>query len=226
MSRKRSFLLPSPARLGLTLALLVMMMGMPAPMARADDDWTPTGNLNTAHYYHTATLLQDGKVLVAGGWDAFGVPITSAELYDPATGAWTPTTSNLNTARAYHTATLLQDGKVLVASGWDATLAHTNSAELYNPATGLWTTTGNLNTARHSHTATLLQDGKVLVAGGGDAFGVPITSAELYNPATTTTVGGHTEPVSALALLWPWLTLVAAVVTGAIAAVALKRRMA
>src|SRR6266403_4904983 len=73
--------------------------------------WTATGSLNTARYYHTATLLPKGKVLVAAGWDGFN-PFTSAELYNPASGMWS-TTGSLNTARELHTATLLLNGKVL-----------------------------------------------------------------------------------------------------------------
>ena len=96
--------------------------------------WTPTGSLATARYGHTATLLPNGKVLVAGGYnyaERQHLHLASAELYDPATGAWTPTGS-LATARIYHTATLLPNGQVLVAGG----NATGSSAELYDPATG------------------------------------------------------------------------------------------
>ena len=111
---------------------------------------------------HTATLLPNGKVLVAGGYN--GGALTSAELYDPASGTWTATGS-LNTARYDHTATLLPNGKVLVAGGI-SNGSDLTSAELYDPASGTWTATGSLNTARYEHTATLLPNGKVLVAGG------------------------------------------------------------
>ena len=96
--------------------------------------------------YHTATLLNNGMVLVAGGYNTqYHVALASAELYNPATGTFTPTGS-LNTARYCHTATLLNNGMVLIAGGGlHGTLA---SAELYNPATGTFTLTGSLNTAR------------------------------------------------------------------------------
>src|SRR5918911_2829578 len=145
----------------------------------ANPSWSYTGSLNRGRVFHTATLLPNGKVLVAGG-DSLG----SAELYDPATGTWR-LTGSLNTPRGFdHTATLLPNGKVLVAGGYNGD--EINSAGLYDPATGTWTSTGNLNVARHSHTATLLPDGKVLVAGGGDEDGGITNSAELYNPATGT----------------------------------------
>jgi Galactose oxidase, central domain len=127
-----------------------------------DPSWTPTGGLGTARAYHTATLLPDGQVLVAGGIGSTGTSTTSAELYDPATGIWTATGS-LVTAHHSHSATLLPNGKVLVAGGVGS---NASRAELYDPATGMWTATDNLNTARANHTATLLPNGKVLVAGG------------------------------------------------------------
>ena len=156
--------------------------------------WTNTGSMHARRFQQTATLLSDGKVLVAGGIDGpfgSGTELASAELYDPATGTWT-TTGSMHTGRVYQTATLLPDGKVLVAGGFfEPAATPLASAELYDPATGTWTPTGPMGSARYTHTATLLGDGEVLVAGGaggpntgtqsGDGFW---KSAEVFHPAT------------------------------------------
>ena len=156
----------------------------------ATGKWTPTGEMANKHYMHTATLLPNGMVLVAGGEN--GSALSSAELYNPATGTWTPTGA-MTIARDYHTATLLPNGQVLVAGGHTGYVAagdrfsSLSSAELYNPATGTWTATTAMGTARTQHTATLLPNGAVLVASGQTGTNyTPIASAELYNPATET----------------------------------------
>jgi Kelch motif/Galactose oxidase, central domain len=144
-------------------------------------EWEYTGNLKTARFHHTATLLPDGRVLVAGGGDQSG-SLRSAELYDPASGTWSAAHS-LKTARDSQTATLLANGKVLVAGGFDGS-AYLATAELYDPATGAWSYTGSLNDARAYQTETLLPNGKVLVAGGRITTRVYLATAELYDPAT------------------------------------------
>jgi hypothetical protein len=139
--------------------------------------------MNTARQNHTATLLANGKVLIAGGNYGNSPIYYSAELYDPATGTWT-NTGEMNTSRNNSTATLLPNGKVLVAGGGSSGY---NSAELYYPATGSWTLTGSMNTARALHKATLLRNGKVLVVGGYGYIGANLTyfsSAELYDPTS------------------------------------------
>ncbi len=168
-------------RVGLLVGVVFVVL--PVGSALAAGTWTATGSLNTARENFTATLLPDGKVLVAGG--SLGTPalaLASAELYDPSTGTWTATGS-MHTARDQFTATLLADGTVLVAGGYGPG-GRLASAELYDPSTGTWTTTGSLNTARELQTATLLADGKVLVVGGADSGGNPLASAELYDPST------------------------------------------
>jgi hypothetical protein len=142
--------------------------------------WSFTASLNIDRSLHTATLLQNGKVLIAGGTDGLlidigeYVPLASAELYDQTNGSWS-VTGRLNLARNLHTATLLSTGKVLAATGYS-----TDSAELYDQETGTWSFTGSLNATRVAHTATLLPSGEVLVVSGA--------RAELYDPTGVATV--------------------------------------
>jgi LPXTG-site transpeptidase (sortase) family protein len=153
------------------------------PVFAAGGEWTLTGSMNIARDSHTATLLQNGKVLVVGGRTDLSTYLSSAELYDPSTGTWL-NTGSLITRRSNHTATLLSNGKVLVTGGGNNSSGSLSSAELYNPTTGTWTATGSLNHIHNSHTATILPNGKVLVAGGED-FGDPTSNiAELYDPDT------------------------------------------
>jgi WD40 repeat protein len=176
------------ATLGVTPGTYVWKWGKGAnqkftlKIAGQSGTWTPTGSLATARDFYTATLLPNGKVLVAGGFDG-NIVLAGAELYDPASGTWS-VTGSLRTARVGPTATLLPNGKVLVAGGTtgDSNLA---SAELYDPGSGTWTATGSLGAERQFPTATLLPNGKVLVAGGFGSTGY-LTSAELYDPASGT----------------------------------------
>src|SRR5262249_31067987 len=124
--------------------------------AMIDRSWTATGRLGFARRYHTATLLPNGKVLVAGGIGSDNF-LNSAELYDPVLGTWAMTGS-MDTARFLHTATLLPNGKVLVTGGYNG--RYLSSAELYDPGTGTWTATGSLVCARDYHNATVLCNGK------------------------------------------------------------------
>jgi len=151
-----------------------------------------TGTPSIARDCHTATLLQNGMVLVAGGRNG-NTALSSAELYDPSTGNFTPTGA-LITERCAHSATLLQNGKVLIAGGYNFgnsnSLPTLSSAEIYDPVAGTFSTTGSLGTSRTGHSATLLTNGKVLVAGGestatGFAY-TTIASAELYDPVAGT----------------------------------------
>ena len=142
--------------------------------------WTRTGTMtHGGRQWHVATLLGNGKVLVAGGMVQSSV-LSSAELYDPATGIWAGTGA-LNTARDVPTSILLPNGQVLVAGGYGVGVA-LSGAELYDPGSGNWIVTGMMNSARAGHTATLLANGLVLVAGGYN--GAWLSSAELYNPTT------------------------------------------
>jgi len=155
----------------------------PAPTASpAASPFGPTGSLVTARANHTATLLLDGRVLIAGGRVSALGDLASAELYDPKTGTFSPTGS-MATPRFHHTATLLSDGRVLITGGDD--LKAGASAELYDPKTGTFSPTGSMATTRWGHSATLLSDGSVLIA-GGEASSGPSASAELFDPKTGT----------------------------------------
>jgi hypothetical protein len=161
----------------------------PVPVASAElydpvaGTWSATGSMTAARTFHTATLLTSGKVLVAGG-DSTGFQgsvMASAELYDPAAGAWSATGS-MATVREVATALLLPSGKVLVAGGSDNLGLPLALAELYDPVAGTWGATGSMANVRAAHTATILSSGNVLVAGGEGSASVPVASAELYDP--------------------------------------------
>jgi hypothetical protein len=130
---------------------------------------------------HTATLLADGRVLVAGGYDVdTGRALTMAELYNPATDQWRETSYTIS-PHAVHTATLLRDGSVLVTgSGTLDGYGTSSTAERYRPATGAWETAGTMGPARALHTATRLLDGRVLIAGGRREGGGTLAMAELF----------------------------------------------
>ena len=137
-----------------------------------------------ARFGHSATLLQSGKVVVAGGCTTSSCSTDTAvsELYDPTSNSWS-TTSSLNTARYYHTAVRLKTGKVLAIGGYTGT--STTSCELYDPSKGTWSNAASTNVARYFNGTTLLADGKVLVT-GGDVSRFALSSAELYDPSANT----------------------------------------
>jgi hypothetical protein len=151
-----------------------------------------TGSMNHARTSATATLLNTGKVLIAGG--DVNTADLRAELYDPTSGTFAYPGST-TTLRSGHTATFLIDGRVLIAGGTGAAGA---TAEIYNPKYGTFTpTAGGMTEPRSGHTATLLgtedgsQDGSVLIIGNHPGFfgfnRLPNDgSAELFNPNTET----------------------------------------
>ncbi|HVN52960.1 MAG TPA: kelch repeat-containing protein [Anaerolineaceae bacterium] len=160
--------------------------------------WTNVKPLLTARTDHSATLLENGTVLVVGGngpnTGEDETHLTSAEIYNPDANTWTETTSPLPTARGNHTATLLengpQNGKVLIAGGSNSVSLVTDTV-LFDPATQTWLDSGTMSVGRVSHTATVLSNGQVLLTGGFLGIGAPTSadnSAELYIPILSQTI--------------------------------------
>jgi hypothetical protein len=143
--------------------------------------WYGVPDLPEPRTLHTATRLNDGRVLVVGGSDASDTPMTSALLFDPATNQWSTTGPMLN-PRESHRATLLADGKVMVTGG--NPFSPISSVEIYDPKVGLWAGAAKMNSPRAGHSATRLDDGRVLVAGGFSA--APLADCEVFDPASGT----------------------------------------
>ena len=173
------------------------------PAALATDSSFESGGTGAPTVFHTATLLNDGKVLFAGGYASGGLggccTLAASMLFDPATLTSTRI-GDLAIPRYEHTATLLRNGDVLVVGGqattsyWPAVqYRNIDSVERLAAGSTTWTVAPTLNVARSGHTATLLADGRVLVVGGrildtGPPFAAtPLRSAEIYDPGESST---------------------------------------
>jgi hypothetical protein len=151
--------------------------------AQSPGTFVQTSNLTTARSQHSATLLPNGHVLIAGG--AAGGALASAEVYEPGAGSFRAVGA-MTTARRMHTATLLPDDRVLIVGGYDERDALA-TAELFDPGTGTFSATGSLSTARGGHSAILLPTGAVLIIGGYGTRAYPdLAPAEIYDPALGT----------------------------------------
>ena len=137
----------------------------PAPVPTPTPVLTSPGPMEQARKFHTAELLQDGRVLIVGGQDRKLKPLSSAELYDPQNGKW-QTTGSMTVPRRDHATVLLPDGRVMAMGGLDENHKALASAEIYDPQTGEWSPVANMTVARRGHRARLLADGRVLVFGG------------------------------------------------------------
>ncbi len=148
------------------LAVLVMALALNSffmqPVRAAV--WVTNTPMLNARYYTSATLLRDGRVLVAGGYDGANY-LAAAEVYNPTNGIWTAAAPML-VARYKHTATLLTNGLVLVAGGFNPSDGFITYGELFEPASLTWSNPGPLHVGRDRHVATALANGRVLVTGG------------------------------------------------------------
>jgi hypothetical protein len=169
-----------------------------------------TPSMNSARVEATATLLPNGKVLIAGGHnykdDVIADVFNSTELYDPATNSFaTSATPSMSVPRYGATATWLPNGKVLIAGGTDSNGAW-SSTELYDPATNKFTASASMNAAREFATATLLSNGNVLIANGYGKSGA-LSTTETYDPDTNTFAAAATTPSMSAARVYATVTL-------------------
>jgi hypothetical protein len=180
---RRAHVLPSTGvrRVKCLLPILVVAaVALPALRAEAGT-FTPAASLGTGRSNHSLTLLQNGKLLIAGGHSGSGF-LNSAELYDPTTGKRQALT--MSSARYYHTATLLRNGKILLAGGLNAT-GELNAAELFDPVSNSFAPIADtMKDKRFGHSATMLHDGRILLAGGNN--GSPTDTLEIFNPSNNT----------------------------------------
>jgi N-acetylneuraminic acid mutarotase len=148
----------------------------------ADGMWHTAAGADESRVENSATLLDNGKVLIVGGYDQLQIP--GAKLFDPSTGALT-NAGTMVAKRFDHVAVKLADGRVLVAGGSTSTGASTATAssEIYDPDMNTWSAASNLGFARQSAAAVLLMNGKVLIA-GGVTDNNPVAMSELYDPGT------------------------------------------
>jgi WD40 repeat protein len=217
MLRSRLFLVSS-----ITISFVIAAAGYRATSSPAQRVGTVSSasSMLEPRSGHSATLLPDGKVLIAGGMRRNQDFYKSAELYDPASGKF-QLTDEMHERRVGHIAVLLRTGKVLIAGGWVG-YDGTDSAELYDPASAKFTTISKMTTRRGRPSATLLPDGDVLIVGGEVSDNVPVASAEVFHVNTLsfqpTGSMHHTRVAHTATLLNDGQVLIAGGYTGSVMA--------
>ncbi|MDX1442351.1 MAG: kelch repeat-containing protein [Gammaproteobacteria bacterium] len=168
----------------------------PRPAAFGEPAVSPFGRMMTMRAAHTATRLEDGRVLLAGGCAGNGCsPFTaSAEIIGPESGAFTDTAS-MAVPRASHAAALLPDGRVLVTGGWSEG-AVTRSAEFFDPQAATFLPAGEMLEPRAGHQAIMLDDGRILLIGGEPGLNETVATTEIFDPATGAFTAGPTLETS------------------------------
>src|SRR5579863_2112049 len=179
----RLYLFPGVALAAITITFGITPLHTELLTVAANGSVNPGAPMLEPRSGHSATLLPDGRVLIAGGMRRNQEFYRSAEIYDPTTGKF-QRTGEMSMARVGHVAILLRSGKVLIAGGWSGHES-TSSAELYDPRTGKFSAIASMTTKRGQPSATLLADGDILIAGGADHDGAGgIASAEVFRTAT------------------------------------------
>jgi Divergent InlB B-repeat domain/Glucodextranase, domain B/Galactose oxidase, central domain len=170
----------------------------PAGASGAGAFTATNGTMPTVRIVHTATLLNDGTVLITGGGSSNASTLNSAFIYDPVTKTFSSTIT-MAAFRRMHTATRLGDGRVLLTGGRSNTGTYLNSAEVYNPATGAFAAlAATMSSPRESHAAALLNDGRVLIAGGNNS-GTYLNTADIFDPAGAAGAGSFSATATPMA---------------------------
>ena len=154
------------------------------------DEWTIVPGMRGARGDPKAVVLSDGRVLVVGAMIGEGENIvqavkSGAEIYEPATGAWTPTGDMVGARVHFSALTLLPDGRALASGGvgrGDGAVLQMSTTEIYDPETNAWTRGPDMAEPRYDHSATALPDGRVLIAGG---ITIHPNTGELYPTNTS-----------------------------------------